>query len=163
MSVFFQDAKEQLSKGFFRESIHEIEALEKLLSAAGSEKTLLARWEYAENKTGFVEPRSAAGLIFYQDDQEAFWEVTERLIGSEDPDNRDTALTTLGSIHDPRKYALMKLLLDDPYFYIQFEAIEQLIEQFPSEVLELLNRLAQSENPQYRMLALEKLNMLKRE
>lgn len=159
MSQFLQEAKHFLSQSLFRQADEELHLLEQYLAQAGAEKLPLVQWVYQEG-TGFVDPRAKAGMMFFEEDPETFWNVTERLIHSAKPDDRDTAITTLQDIDDPRKFDLIKPLLDDPYFYIQSEAIEQLKDIFREEVLERLRTLSAHANHHYSAWAKEILKKL---
>ena len=91
---------------------------------------------------------------------EAFWHATSRLINSSNPDDRDTAVTALRDIDDVGKFDLIRPLLDDQYFYIQAEAIEQLKDHFRTEVLDRLRALSTHENLHYSIWAKDMLKEL---
>jgi hypothetical protein len=73
------------------------------------------------------------------------WFILETLINSRNPDDRDTGLTVLGRSGNADKYYLAKPILNDPYPYLQFDAVELLQKIYPEEVKSILWSLATHE------------------
>jgi len=120
---------------------NELAIVEELLENPFDEVDIILEWIFAEHK-GYVEPRVQAGLKFLENNPARGWLILEMLISSSNPDHRDTALTVLGRVGDVNKYYLAKPLLKDPYPYLQFGAMELLLESYSEEVRSVLQELA---------------------
>jgi HEAT repeat protein len=118
------------------------QVISKLLDKAPDQRQRLMEWIFAEHQ-GYVNTRTQAGREILSNDPEQGWRILERLINSEDPDDRDTALTLLAESRDPRAYPLARRILDDPYPYLQFDAIEFLKSIYPVEVAITLRNLSE--------------------
>ena len=86
--------------------------------------------------------------------------IIEKLIRSDDPDDRDTASEILQEINTPRSYELMRLLLKDDYPYLQLDACDFLIEKYPVEVEKTLQKLSNHENENVREAANKRLQKI---
>ncbi len=147
-------ARFQLDPG---SSAAEWQLVENLLAEYPVERDTILRWVYAE-LPGYVWTRMQAGELFIADFPEEGWQIVERLIQSEDPDDRDTALSLLVKFDDPRGPMLTRSMLHDPWPYLQFDAIEYLKNVYPTEAREALLSLLQHEDLQVRKQASMILN-----
>lgn len=157
MSQFLHEAKVQLKdRILLRDYGPEVDAFERLLAQANnSERIELARWMYEENDTAFYGTRMKAGSILYQEIPEIFWSISEKLAKSENLDNQDTVCSLLCEIRDPRAYEIVKPFLWDKY--LQFDAIDFLMDIFPAEVMQCLRTLSSSEDDRIKKQAVERL------
>ncbi len=131
--------------------------VENILAEYPAERDTILRWVYAE-LPGYVWTRMQAGEFFIADFPEEGWQIVERLIQSEDPDDRDTALSLLVKLNDPRGPMLARSMLRDPWPYMQFDAIEYLKNVYPTEAREALLSLLQHEDLRVRKQASSILN-----
>ena len=120
---------------------NELAIVDELLANLPDELDTILEWILTEHK-GYVEPRARAGKCFLERNPARGWLVLECLLSSMDPDDRDTAIEVLGRTGDRTKYHLARPLLRDPYRYLQYEAIELLMKEYPEEVRPVLQQLA---------------------
>jgi hypothetical protein len=160
MTYSLEDAKRKLTSTKYRDAGEQEDDLMRLLEDMGEHQTDLLRWEFAEHQIGFVDPRKQAGLIYFSQYPDETWSILEKLIGSKDPDDRDTACEVLMEIGGERVNQLIKLLLKDPYPYLQFDACDYLKDIFLADVVETLQQLLKHENEKVRKQAQSKLDAL---
>ncbi len=87
--------------------------------------------------------------------------MVEELVKSEDPDDRDTALTLLTQNPTTYSYQLARPLLSDPWPYLRLEAVEFLKRVYPLEARQGLLELVHHNEEWVRKAArkaLENLN-----
>jgi hypothetical protein len=121
---------------------NECDIVDDLLAQPPGEFDAILKWIFAEHK-GYVEPRVRAGLRFLERNPAEGLTVIEQLIGSSDPDDRDTAITVLERYGQINVFHLAKPLLNDPYPYLQFEAVALLRNIYAEEVNSTLKELAE--------------------
>lgn len=139
MSDILEEVKKRLLCDFGNPE-HEWQALLNLLERAGTHTSAVLRWIFAEYK-GYTKTRARAGLEFVKGNPIEGWLILEHLIASDDPDDRDTALTVLVMSGDSRAPQLAKALLKDTWPYLQFDAADFLKEIYPTEVNAALQSL----------------------
>lgn len=98
------------------------------------------QWVF-EYHTGYTDVRAWAGLAFAKRYPEAGHVILEKLIGRDNPDNRDTALAVLVQLQNPARYELAKPLLQDSWPYLRLEAVDMLKEIYPAETRQALQEL----------------------
>ncbi len=118
-------------------------------------------WVFTKHR-GYTYVRMKAGIEFTQRKPEVAWPALEQLIGGPDSDDRDAALSVLAEIKDPRGYPLARPLLNDPYPYLQFDAIDFLQEVYPEEVYAALQGLLENPLEWNRDTARERLEKLRK-
>jgi hypothetical protein len=123
---------------------NELVIVDELLKSPPDEADTILEWIFAEHK-GYIEARARAGLKFLEKNPMQGWFILETLINSRNPDDRDTGLTVLGRSGNADKYYLAKPILNDPYPYLQFDAVELLQKIYPEEVKSILWSLATHE------------------
>ncbi len=109
---------------------------------------------------GYIDVRIKAGTEFVQKTPEIGWPALEQLISSTDPDDRDTALSVLVKINDPRGYPLVKSMLNDPWDYLKLDAIDFLQTVYPEAVNVAIQALLESPDEGVRQAALKQLKKL---
>lgn len=119
----------------------------------------ILEWIFSEHK-GYVEPRAKAGLRFLERNSEQGWLILEQLMQSSDPDDRDVAITVLERAGDQNNFYLAKPILEDPYPYLQFDAIDLLTNHFPSKVRSVLQSLLAHEQAWVRENAQKRLSKM---
>lgn len=134
--------------------------VEKALERTPSFTNQILEWVFAE-LNGYVDTRVRAGRELCKFNRQRVWSVLELLIKSGDPDDRDTALTLLTELGSEYAYQLAKPILKDRYPYLQFDAVEFLKDKYPSEAIEMLQELAQHENPKTREIAVKYLHSMR--
>jgi hypothetical protein len=139
-----QHLQEALKQERYRHAGEEQDQFEVLLESAGSFRSEFLRWVF-EKYAGFVDTRKQAGLCYFQENRDEALSIIQKLIHSEDPDDRDTANEVLQQIKIPQSYGLVKILLDDKYPYLQFDACEFLREKYPADVKKTLLKLLNHE------------------
>ena len=92
---------------------------------------------------GYVNNRAWAGLEIYSINKQHCMELVGLLVSSEDPDDRDTALTVVRNINDVNYFDIVKPLLYDSVPYIQLDAVELLKDVFQEEAHNALAKLLQ--------------------
>ena len=100
----------------------------------------ILKWVFADHK-GYVESRAQAGLEYFQVNPREGWSILERLVNSNEPDDRETALAVAIGLDLERSTQLVKHLLHDAYPYLQLEAAKYLAVAFPVEVRACLYKL----------------------
>ncbi len=138
MDNIFEAVKEELKRD---EGFPETwQTLSALVDKAGPQIELILKWIFTEYK-GYTYTRARAGIRYYTNAPSDAWPVIEQLVLSSDPDDRDTALEVLKMSGDPRALDLAKLLLKDPYPYLQLDAADYLRALYPDEVAVVLRDL----------------------
>jgi HEAT repeat protein len=135
---------------------NEWDTVDELLANSPDGLDTILEWIFSEHK-GYVEPRARAGERFLERNPTRGWLVLERLLSSNDPDDRDTAITVLGRTGDRTRYYLARPLLRDPYGYLQYEAVELLMKDYPEEVRPILQELARQATTEWEKEAAQKL------
>jgi hypothetical protein len=159
MENFLEIAKQQLSQRFV-DAGPESDVLESLLEVSGDYRMELLKWVMKDKKIAFVAPRKRAGLEFVKNAPDEGWKILEELIFSSDPDDRDTAFEILEELNDPRSPKLIKLLLNDEYPSIQFEACDYLSDIFPKDVKRTLKELLKHQYSFVREAAEKRLKVM---
>lgn len=130
----------------------EWDIVEELLSTEPNGFDAILEWIFAHHK-GYIGPRARAGLKYLERNPIQGLTVVEHLVGSNDPDDRDTAITVLEQYGVSATFYLVKPLLKDVYTYLQFEAIELLKDVYPDEVKITLQELANHKTARVREAA----------
>lgn len=100
-------------------------------------------WQYIFNQyRGYVDNRVRAGLTVLRMHPSGIWQMLERLVHSDDPDDRDTALQVLIRIADDNAQQLALSLIGDIYPYIAFDAIDFIKDSYQPEARVALERLS---------------------
>jgi HEAT repeat protein len=133
--------------------------IDRLLEEATDQRQTLMEWIFTQHQ-GYVDVRVRAGREVLSDNPEQGWHILEQLLGSQDPDDRDTALTLLSESHDRRAEMLVKPMLNDPWPYLVLNAAEFLKNIYPSEVVATLHKLLQHEQEWVRHQAYSLLDEL---
>jgi hypothetical protein len=118
--------------------------IENILSKMRNRKTDVLHWIFVEHK-GYTDIRAKAGIEYLIIAPEKGWTILESLISSKDPDDRDVAIVVLQNLDDPKAKELAKVILYDVWPYLQFEAIEFLMDTFPIEAKIVLANLCNNE------------------
>jgi len=155
-----EEAKRKLLSTKYRHAGEQEDDLMRLLVYVGEYQKDLLAWEFVEHQNGFVDPRKRAGLIYLSQWPDEAWNILENLIISVNPDDRDLACEVLMDIGGERASPLIKLLLKDPYPYIQFEACDYLMDTYSTDVVETLKQLSNHELDQVRKQAQMRLNKI---
>lgn len=116
-------------------------AVLKVLEQSPTQAAALFEWAFAKYKEGYTDTRVQAGRQVLKDNPQRGWLILEQLIVSDNPDDRDTALTLLAESGDPRAYPLVKPLLQDPWPYLQLDAAGFLKDIYSDEVVIALQNL----------------------
>lgn len=114
--------------------------VKRVISESEPEKNEILQWIFREYK-GFTYYRSRAGVHYVSTYPDDGWAILHEMINSEDPDNRDTAISVISEIRDSRGDSLALKLLSDDYPYLQFAAVEILMKTHRNEVLNVLHEL----------------------
>jgi len=130
------------------------------LGESEPKKNEILQWIFCEYK-GFTYYRSRAGVHYVSTYPDKGWAILEELINSEDPDDRDTAISVISEISDSRGDSLALKLLVDDYPYLQFAAVEVLMKTHRNEVLNVLNKLTTHKEQWVREKAYELLLEIK--
>lgn len=139
-----RNLQETFKQKRYRSDVQEEDQFQTLLQSTGSFRSEFLRWVF-EEYVGYTATRKQAGLYYFQQDPEEVLSIAQKLIHSEDPDDRDTASEVLQEIKIPQSYELVRFLLNDKYPYLQFDACEFLQEKYPAEVEETLIKLSKHE------------------
>ncbi|PKO11976.1 MAG: hypothetical protein CVU39_26650 [Chloroflexi bacterium HGW-Chloroflexi-10] len=159
MKTFMEMAKQRLSQRYVND-IAEQDTLEALLEMSGGQRMELLKWVMKDKKNGFLAPRKQAGLEFVKNAPDEGWGILEQLIRSDNPDDRETACEILEEFRDPKSYQLIKMLLDDEYPSLQFDACDFLSDIFSQDVIRTLTGLTQHENKIVREAAEKRLELM---
>ncbi len=136
------------------------EMLNRLLEGSTEpDREAVLRWVFTKHY-GYIDVRIKAGIEFVQKNPEIGWPALEELLASTDPDDRDTALSVLVEINDPRGYPLAKPMLNDPWDYLKLDAIDFLQTVYPEEVNVAIQALLESPHEGARQAALKQLKKL---
>jgi hypothetical protein len=135
---------------------NEWEIVDELLANSPDGLDTILEWIFSEHR-GYVEPRARAGERFLQRNPTRGWLVLERLLSSSVPDDRDVAITALGRTGERSSYLLARPLLRDAYGYLQFEAVELLMQDYPEEVRPVLQELAREARAEWEKEYAQKL------
>jgi HEAT repeat protein len=116
------------------------------------EKTDVLSWLVEKHK-GYVDVRIQAGTVLLREQAEPIWSIIERLITSDNPDDRDVALSLLSQLSSERAHQLARPLLHDTWPYLQLEAAGYLKEIYPAETAHALEPLLQHQEAWVRTAA----------
>lgn len=131
-----------------------------LLQQHESESDNLLRWVFVDSKA-YTETRARAGVVYLQDKPAEGPSILERLVASDDPNDRDTALEVLAAWGDAEWAHLAISLLADPYPYLQLDAAEFLWKRHPEQAKACLCKLTEHEASWVRKAAQELLLRIK--
>ncbi len=134
-----EDAKALLQVDHGRPST-EWHLLEELLESAGPQADDVKRWVFAESP-GFVETRVRIGLEYLREHPSDGQNILRELVTSSNPDHRDTAMTILRELREIPGEDVGRALLQDPWPYLRFEAIDMFKDYLPSESIAALKEL----------------------
>jgi hypothetical protein len=112
-------------------------SIEAFLASAPQSRTEILRWLFSHHK-GYVDVRVRAGAELLTSHPHETWRLVEELVKSDDPDDRDTALTMLAQNPATSSYELARPLLSDPWPYLRLEAVDYLKRVYPLEARQAL-------------------------
>jgi hypothetical protein len=158
MSDLLEEAKQLLEREP-RFGENQWQMLAKLLKKAGDQANDILKWVFTEH-AGYTAIRAQAGIEFLRRNPVEGWLFLERLIMSNDPDDRDTALTVLAMSDDPRAPELAKPLLRDNWPYLRLDAAGFLKEVYPAEVATALANLLDHQDEWVRNEARKRLTQM---
>jgi hypothetical protein len=160
MENLLKFAQDKFTHGFLRDIGDELDFLESLLAEAGQERLPLVTWVFKDYKMGFIGTRRTAGLILYAESPNEFWEITNDLMKSKDPDDRDSAFEAICEVNDSRKYELIRSFLFDDYLWL--DAVDFFIENDMNraEIEEILFQFVASDDPKTAPIALNRLGVI---
>ncbi len=133
--------------------------IEALIKEAPDQRQALMECIF-EHSMAFTDTRARAGREAFNGDPTKGWLILERLVNSDDPDDRDAAITLLTEIGGPRAQELAKPILNDSYPYLRFEAIDFLEKVYPDKVIVALQGLLNDEGKRVREEAQKRLTEL---
>lgn len=137
----------------------EWQRIEPILRQAKTQQVDLLRWIFVQSHA-YTETRARAGILLIAAAPHVGWTLLRQLLSSPNPDDRAAAITVLEHVDDPHKRELLKPLLDDPWPYIQFEAVDMLLDSHPTEVRAVLEQLMQHKEAWVRTASTERLRRL---
>jgi HEAT repeat protein len=135
------------------------QTIESLLAPDHSARRNILGW-LLTNHEGYVEVRVRAGTELLTENPKEAWRIIEDLVKSDDPDDRDTALTLLSQNPSQAGYELARPLLKDPWPYLRLEAVEYLKHVYANEVRQVLSELEQHSEEWVRKAARSSLESL---
>jgi hypothetical protein len=153
------DLQISLEQNRYLNAGEEQDHFERLLKQSGPNRAGFVRWVLEAYK-GFIDTRKQAGIYYLHENRDEALLILEKLIHSDDPDDRDTANELLQELNEPFSYELIRILLKDLYPYLQFDACEFLKEKYPEEVRETLKGLLNNNDEQVRRTAENQLKQL---
>jgi hypothetical protein len=153
------DLQISLEQNRYLNASEEQDHFERLLKQSGPNRAGFVRWVLEAYK-GFIDTRKQAGIYYLHENRDEALLILEKLIHSDDPDDRDTANELLQELNEPFSYELIRILLKDLYPYLQFDACEFLKEKYPEEVRETLKELLNNNDEQVRRTAENQLKQL---
>jgi len=121
---------------------NEWDVVNDLLAHPPDDLDAILKWIFTEH-VGYVEPRARAGLRFVERNPTEGLVVIEQLISSSNSDDRDTAIAILERYGQSSVFHLARPLLQDPYPYLRFDAVELLRDIYPEEVKATLREMAE--------------------